>query len=740
MSIVSAHRDYVLEQIFLEYLLDQQILTADELEDLLAEYEADHPNLNDPTSKAIDFSVEHGEESSSELIQTISAAVSDDVSIVSGELKNLVGKAQGHYERWTVEVQRLINKAKRIEHDIDTLLLLQEDTAGFFAHVSDAFVDLNKVDMDVTTATVDTRETTVTLNPYREYPVDASGGSRLDLSHLTQYDVTFSILSPTPTGASTPGETVPLNALKAPNTEGNSWVATVFGKQPGATTAELKIRLSTTEDKEVSRIIYDWGIQNAGGRATITCQWSIDGYQWYMVDDPSPTKALDGGTASWLFPITGMRWIKFIIIKNNFDRNEDKSFEYDFGARSIRLYGHQYDIDVGNILQTSGQEALDAEGEPVIFTTAQFDACEQINLDDDGDKITDIAYSLSASEDNITWSPWVRVSPLSRENPDYPSAILFGGVKTLDNIDFSTDDASLIRPFDTSLDVTALARSFAWEESWETETLSYLGYNLKSTEYAALNTAILLETTTGEALNPNYVANSIEVWRNIFDPDSPTTQVRGYNAGWGFEDNEYYCAFFVANSDGVVLDFGDTICIIDGVERTGETKIYRGVHTFRTDRQNWEDFGDQYSSIVNDEGLKNTDSLYPYNHKMILEGFPYADVPAGFEGERVYNGVDIIAQYYATRTSAFDLENNISLIDSLGYFAFVKGVGTDEDPAGAVILRRDLSHSDYANELCRVSWRLGEGNFRYLRMKADLTTTNTGRSPVMSSYRIKVSA
>jgi hypothetical protein len=459
-----------------------------------------------------------------------------------------------------------------------------------------------------------------------------------------------------------------------------------------------------------------------------------------MVDEPNPTKSLDGGTAIWTFPTTSVKWIKFIIIKNNYDREEAGNFEYDFGARSIRVYGHAYGITVGDILQTLPQEALDSEGEPVIFTIASLDACEQLHVDNNDDKITNIDYYLAASEDKETWTQWTQVSPSSRENPQYPSAILFGGVKQLDNVDFSDDDASLFKPFDTSLGITSLTRTFDWGTTWPVtgETLNYLGYNFKASDFAVVNTAVPLESLTGQALNPNYVANSVEVWRNIFDPDNLTNQVREYNAGWGFENNEYYCAFFIANSDGVILDFGDTTCIIDGVSQTGETRVYRGVHTFRTDRSNWADFSSDYGGVINDEGLKKTDPLYPYNHKMILEGFPYLDVVSGFEGERVYTGVDIVAQFYAVRTSSFDLENNISLEDSLRHFAFVKGVGTDAVPNSAILLRRDLSSSDYANELCRITWRLGEGSFRYLRLKAELTTTDSGRSPMLSSYRVKV--
>jgi hypothetical protein len=741
MSVASTHANYVIEKYLIENLQNGIILTTDELKEYLEIYQKNHLSLSVSISKDIDFSVEHGAESSAELIQTIANAVSDDITIVSRELKDLVGRAQSYYERWTVEVQRLINKAKRLEYQIDTLLLLQSDTAGYFAHISDNFTNLNKIDMENTNAKVDIRETTVTLNPYSAYSSDASGGTRIDLSDLTEYDVTFSILSTTPGGYSSTGESVPLNAIKSPGVDGYCWVGIVSQSKPGPITTELKIRLSKTEDKEVSRILFDCGVQNAGGNPNITCQWSLDGYQWYMVDDPSVTKSLQGGTASWIFPVTNMRWIKFLIIKNNYDFKSSGSYEYDFGARSIRLFGHQYEITSSSVLYTLPQQAIDAEGEPVVFTLASFEACEQHAFDKTGNQLTNILYNLSASEDGKTnWTEWVRVDSALKESPEYPSAILFGNSRKLDNIDYNIDEEDYMLPFDNSINnLYKLTKVFDWGT---TGTPQYLGYNFKSADFAVINTAIIqYNPITGYSvdniLNPNYLASSTEVWRNIFDPslDSIGRTVRGINAGWGLDGDEYYCSFYINNSDGIILDFGHTTCVIDGVTRTGETKIYRGAHTFRTALKNWEDYSSNYAAIGTDTELAAIDILYPYNHKMIIEGFPYT---TDFEGEQVYTGVDIVAQFYAKRISAFDLENNIKKEDALQYFAFVKGVGINEAPSCAILLRRDLNYDDYSNEYCRILWKLGEGSFRYIRMRAEFSSTDTNYTSVLSSYRIKV--
>jgi len=741
MTIAESHASFILERIFIDNLKNGIILTADELEDKFNKYKKSHIDLSKPISKFENFDFERGAESSASQIQNIASAISDDVSIISRELKNIVGKSQGYYERWTIEVQRLLNKAKRLEHDIDSLLLLQSDTAGYFAHVGDNFADMNKIDTANTDAKIDIREGTITINPYNSYPSDSSGGSRIDLSNLSEYDVSFTILSTTPIGYTTTGQAIPLNALKSPGVDGYNWIGTVAKNENGYVSAELKVRLSTIEDKEVSRILFEGATQNTGGSPTITCQWSLDGYQWYMVDDPSPTKSLEANIANWSFPITKMRWIKFLFIKNNYDYNEGGTYWYEFGARSIRLFGHQYNIDTSDVFQTTAQQPIDAEGEPVFFTKVSFEACDTHVNDDNGDQITNIEYYIAASEDGITdWTEWVRVSPLQQENANYPSTILFGGSKKLDNMNMTIENTAFFKKFNSSLGINNLTEDFDWIVNTEN---CYLGYNFKSPDFVLSNTVIPLKidpTDTdpnSDLFNANYISNTVEVWRNVFDSTTPDRKVRDQNAGWGFQNNEYYCSFYIVNSSGVVFNFGDTECIIDGIKRTGEVRIYRGVHTFRTNQENWYDFYVDESSyqLETEEQLKSVDSLYPYNHKMILEGFPY--LTDKFAGEKVYNGVDILSQYYGIKVSAFDLENNIPSEDSLKYFAFVKGAGRDEFPSCAILLRRDVNYNDYTDELCRVIWKAREGKYQYLRMKAEFTSNDSTKTSTLYSYRIK---
>lgn len=719
MSIVTSHREFILERILLGYLLKGEIPTADQLEEDLAAYEAIHPSMAEPTSKQVDFDIEHGGESSASKIQEIVQYISDDVSIITREMKHIVEKGKAHYERWTFELLRLLNKAKRIENEIDILLLMQGETAGYFSHVTDVLVDMNNLDMDLTTAKIDTQETSATLNPDPSFSGDASGGTRLNFSHLVESDISFSVLSTAPTGYSPSPNTKLVDAFLSPGQAGIGWVGTVAKSKQGETIAEVKIHLHHTVTQKVSRVVFDLNVAAAGGDGTVACMHSIDGYQWYMVDHPTPVQAIEAGNISWHFPMTDMSWLKFIITKNNYDESSGGTYYYKFGVSSIRLYGHNYTTDYGNELVTKALQPLNAEGQAVPFSIVGLDACEE-NTVLDGEKLTDIEYFLSVSADGNEWTDEVQVEPSSRENPSWPSMVNFGGMSRQDNI----KDTGYSK-IDTSLPSRALVSNFG----------GFVPYALKP-GFAVVNTAIpLYEDTT--MLCYGHIADSMQVWRNVFNSSRCTALVNDVSIGWGKQDTEYSCSFYISSTKGVSFDFGEYECIIDGVPRSGEVSLYRGVHTIST--SHWYNFYEEgYSSPQTIDELMGLDPLYPYNHKIIIEGFVY---PATFIGEQKYStGADIVAQYFCKRTSVFNLESNLSSEERPKYFAFIKSIGLDDAPMAAILLSRDMSTPDYNNEYCRLLWSSGGGGFKYVKLRAEFSTEDVAYTPVLYSYRLKIGA
>ena len=720
MSLKTTYKEYILEQLLMEYLKDGTVPTADTLESDLVTYQETHPDLSLPKSKFIDFSVDKGSESSAAQIKEIAETVSNDAGVIVREIYKIANTAIKFYERWSFESKRLAAKAQKLEQRIDSILLLTNNTAGYFATVGDVFTDMNLTDTDNTTAFVNVDEQAISLNPGT---TNAGTVKQVNMTELTERDVAFYPLTKNP-GTSVRDVNKGNGLLEAFKTQDTKWVGVVTSSKSGVMTCELKANISKDVDVEVSRIAIDYNGSTSADN-TITAMHSLDGYNWYIVPTTDATKTLSSNM-SWSFPMTNMRWIKFIFYKAAPDSG---SYEYNFSIGHIRAYGVSYTQGRGNVFVSKSLSATDTDGNIIGFNLSQLDVCENVPSD------TDIKYYMAASKDNSTWTGWVNTMPSQREGIQYPKVLNFSGagLKTssdLDAVKFNSllDIDTIITTFDSSITVDGSSRSI----------FQYRFKDAAKTTFGAVNTAIPASTDEDQ----DTVSNSVGLWRNIRCKTtySDTALVRGVARGWGNNEKKYSCFFEILNSNGKLLDFGDQECVLDNQVITGVVKVSAGIHKFETLADYWFDIGDNYTAlgvvnILTEETLKNIDPLYPHNHKLIIEGFPYH---ADFKGDKVYSGTDYSGEFYATQTSLFNLENNIN---DYGYFA-IRGVGKNEEAATlSVIVRYDSSDSDYTNELFYTTWRTGQsGNemYRYIKLKAEFLTDSTALTPMLTSYRIKL--
>jgi hypothetical protein len=723
MPLSTTYKEYILEKLHKAYLLDGVIPTSDQLEADLVEYQLTHPDLSLPKSKYLDFSVERGSASSASQIQTIAEAVSDDVSVVTREIYNLAIQNMAYYERWSYQAKALVSKAKKLEQRVDSLLLMKDKTAGFFAAVGDIFSDMNLVDTDYTTVRINTDEQSVTLNPGS---LQAATVKQIDTTWITSKDVSFYPLAGN-IGTSTIDIT---NLDKVFKTDLTTWVGQIHSTKQNGMTAELKAHVSLDSDLEISKISMEY-TGELQAQTNITAMYSLDGYTWFIVPCFDGTKPiLDRMT--WNFPLTKMRWIKFLFYKPS----SDDSNNYKYSIRSIRLYGNVYSQDAGNVFYSKSLQATTPKGDPVEFSSVQLDACEQLLTN------TNIKYYVAASKNDSTWTTWTDISPSSRDSINYPKIISFGGTTWYDNLN---SKPTVLAKFDKDTSsYQSIVSLFDLDPVYLNPTIYY---RFKNNSFGVVNTAI----PVASGKDPDVVGNSIVVWRNT-KPDNTSgldvflsggkyysKTVRGTPRGWGSDGLVYTCYFEILNPEGKVFNFGSTTCSIDGQLVTGSVSIPAGVHKFLTESKYWFDIAPSYPLILSKESqLKLADPLYPYNHKLIIEGYKYS---SSFEGERVYSGSDNSAEFYATRTSMFDIENNTK---DYSYFA-VKGVGNYEYESTtfatiAVAVEFDASNSDYTNELFLVKWRGGDitNNYKYVKLKAELETNDDGLTPVLTSYRLKL--
>src|SRR5690606_14551581 len=133
--------------------------------------------------------------------------------------------------------------------------------------------------------------------------------------------------------------------------------------------------------------------------------------------------------------------------------------------------------------------------------------------------------------------------------------------------------------------------------------------------------------------------------------------------GWGFKDPYYYCVIEIQNKDGMTIDVGTSSIIIDDKLYTGlvsnkvlsgKTRTTSGIHTVQVHKNNWLAVQPGYTTL-ND--LKAEDYLYPYNHKLLIEGYQYGNLYPS-TSEKIYLGVNLFAEYLANRISIFDFVGN----------------------------------------------------------------------------------
>ena len=128
--------------------------------------------------------------------------------------------------------------------------------------------------------------------------------------------------------------------------------------------------------------------------------------------------------------------------------------------------------------------------------------------------------------------------------------------------------------------------------------------------------------------------------------------------------------------------------------------------------------------------LKDSDPLYPYNHKLIIEGYNYL---SNFTGDRIYNGLG--SEYFGSllkyvtperfNDSSSDRDLNIYTIEENNGNIFFK-IKTDENDAS------------WKDEKVEVRYMLRLENTNTLYVKALLRTRDTSITPNINKIQVRV--
>jgi hypothetical protein len=123
----------------------------------------------------------------------------------------------------------------------------------------------------------------------------------------------------------------------------------------------------------------------------------------------------------------------------------------------------------------------------------------------------------------------------------------------------------------------------------------------------------------------------------------------------------------------------------------------------------------------------------------LIEGYLYGEDFSTTE-TKIYTGVDLFAQCRMEQVKIFEFLNQVADTD-LNKFAIDFDLINSYDnlyPNLVFVLKVDENFADALNEQFIIKFKMTDQKYTYLRIRADFQTTDSGLTPVLFSYKMKL--
>ena len=185
------------------------------------------------------------------------------------------------------------------------------------------------------------------------------------------------------------------------------------------------------------------------------------------------------------------------------------------------------------------------------------------------------------------------------------------------------------------------------------------------------------------------------------------------------------------------IDVGSNVINIDGVNKKGvvdSSVLSPGIHKIKVHQDYWNHVEPGLNSLTS---LKEKDKLYPFNQKLLIEGYSYGATYSATE-EKLYKGADRFAGILCDQISIFDLNHNGSS-SNYNVFAIDNDITEAVDSISNIfILNCKTSIADFLNEVFVIEFVLTDQLFSHIALKAELSTTDSDLAPILDEYKIKL--
>ncbi len=746
MAIKDTYKDILTEEILKAQLESNEIADADDIDDEVESLSETY-DLSIPQFLAKDFHIEEKETASASKFNGTFTSIRQDMRVLYKETVGLTSRAINSYERWKLEAESLEKRLTDLEDHIDDLLLLSQDTEGYHSFIIDNFTDSTLLDLNLTTASFDLKNQLVTLTP----PVSEPTRVFIDPQKA---EATALFKNRTTTGFISKTDSVNSKLSDVFSQTSNTWWTKIDMSLVKTVVCELTVDLAD-EPISLSKIVIYLHESSQSSPMTIVPLYSLDNYTFTQLPTPTYTQDVKS-KAIFTFSTIQAKHIKFLLTKKGPDPTSGTNFSYQFGFKEISFYNDTYQVDETEQFISKPLSILDNNSQPVKFSKITLETCERL------EEGTDIRYFIAPFNDvagTVTSSTsWFPISPVNRSEHLYPQVLSLGekteitiGVdETLGiSYDSTNTDSEFINPapsfnlLSVDIDGNVLSDTVTTPDlprySFINSNERILSYQIKDKSYSGSGTGGKIE------LNES----TILLFRNVGEKgleDIDTDQVRDIQRGWGFTEPYYTTTIQILNPNGITMDVGNEVIVIDENEYTnkidksvlsGKTETTDGIHTIKVHKNNW---GHVTPGLESLSALKEADILYPFNHKLLIEGYDYGEDYPSIE-EDIYQGVDLFAEFLMRSTSIMDLIKNIPE-DNYQFYALDRdapGTHSSNNLGTRVfVIKIDNENPDFINEKFVLKFNLLGQRYKYFRLRADFSTTDARVTPALDAYKLKL--
>lgn len=460
--------------------------------------------------------------------------------------------------------------------------------------------------------------------------------------------------------------------------DGNYWVAEVRSIHPYQKVSCV-ISLSLKESTDISLVKV--GVPNSS-KLIASVFRAVSGEDFEIVG----TKRISSSLTPFRIHCDDVASLKVILTKEEYDTIDPDTGEYIFYFKIDTIEIVKAELENGQSTLIAGPYSFeDLQGNNIVFSHVSLSACYE-NVENSW-----IEFYLSSDKET-----WIPVNPAE----DNQAGSIVSFEKNLKSVD-------LLSTVNSDLDDSILD----YENSAALELDQYTSY---------LNSAGDIDKL--DSLSHK----NVFIYRNIVTDDNKSLTVFDVPVGWylDLEHSLYTTTLQVDIPDGITLDFGTTTAYIDNVLVTGTITIESGLHNFATNQSNWIAVA---SDLDSESDLKQNDPLYPYNHKLLIEGYDY---PTSFKGNRVYNGV---SSYYSKKLSYVSKSVFDASKTDLSIYTTVS-----DDNLVYFLVHTYKGYDDYTNESYSIDISIPDRDNNEIYLKAVFRSSDELSTSVLKSFTLRV--